>query len=163
MPNRRWGNTLLVALAIAQLPGCRDADERAAERRCAEAAAFDESDPERALRIRRQVWEELPYTGTRASRECGRIVRERMGGARALVAHDERGSAAAVDGCEWTATAMEVFAGSIKPPYRHHWARRLAERCIHVVGRAWTRDPASERYAALNARLVALSEQPDED
>jgi hypothetical protein len=158
---RRWVSLAVAACALVL--GCRSGDEEAAARRCAEAAVLDETDPERALRIRRQVWEELPYTGTRASKECGRQVRERMGGARTLVAHDERGSADAVDGCEWTATAMEVFEGSIKSPYRRHWARRLAERCIHVVGRAWTRDPSSARYARLNERLIELSKSPDED
>lgn len=154
---------LLAFASIAMLLGCRSTDEAAAEHRCAQAATFDRTDPERALRIRRQVWEELPYTGTRAAKECGRQVRERMGGARTLVAHDERGTPDAVDGCEWTASAMEVFADSIKPPYRRHWARRLAERCIRVVGRAWTREPSSQRFAELNARLVKLSQQPEDD
>ena len=155
--------TLLAGIATLQLVGCRTSDEAAAEQLCAEAQALDSTDSKRALLLQRRVWEEMPYTGTRAAKRCGRHVRERMGRARAKVAHDKRGSTEAVEGCEWVANAMEVFGDSVNPPYRQHWARRLAERCVRVIGRAWTRNPESANLAALNVRLIELSRQPSED
>jgi hypothetical protein len=55
-----------------------------------------------------------------------------------------------------------AFEGALHLPYRAHWARRLAERCVDVVGRAWTRDPDSQRLADLNARLKKLAAEAEE-
>jgi hypothetical protein len=153
---------LLVALA-ALSPGCRTGDQEQAQRRCDEARALDSGDQRRALEIRRQIHEEVPTSGTRAARECVREVRERMGKVRALVSHDEIGEPDTVAGCGWAADAMEVFAGSANLPYRDHWARRLAERCLTVVGRAWTRAPDSKPLADLSSRLKKLAAEPTDE
>ena len=52
---------------------------------------------------------------------------------------------------------MEVFSGSVNPPFRKHWAERLMERCATVTGRAWTRDPDNPGLMALHRRLEKLA------
>lgn len=142
--------------------GCRASDENLALDLCNRARTLEATSQLEALKIRRQVWQELPYSGTIAARDCGREIRERMGQVRTLVAHDELGASDTIDGCAWAADAMEVFADSTKHPYREHWARRLAERCVTVVGRAWTRDPDNQRLADLTARLKILTTDPSQ-
>jgi hypothetical protein len=80
-----------------------------------------------------------------------------MGEVRILVSADTRGAPAAVDGCEWAATALDVFEGSARLPFRERWARRLMRRCVDVIGRAWAREPDSERLSALNDQLKKLA------
>lgn len=144
---------------LALLPqwGCRSDGERTARKLCEEARAMDATDPRGALVLRRRIWEKLPTTGTPSAAECGRDVKLKMGSVRVLVATDEAGDPAAVDGCAWAADAVEVFAGSPKLPYRAHWTRRLMERCQTVVERAWTREPDSERLRHLHERLERLA------
>ncbi len=146
-------------ICLALLNGCRGADEAEAERLCRRAEALKQTDPRAALELKRRIWEQMPTAGTIAARRCGRTVREKMGNVRALVSHDETGSEDTVDGCAWAAMATAVFEDSTSPPFRVHWARRLMERCITVVGRAWTRDPDSSRYAELTALLKKQSEE----
>jgi hypothetical protein len=148
-------------VSVAAAIGCRSSDEDQAAELCDQARALEGKEQRRSLELRREVWEEMPTAGTASARACGREVRERMGRVRLLVVTDEIGAPEAIDGCAWTADAMEAFGASISPPYRTSWARRLAERCIDVVGRAWTREPDSKRLADLNARLKILAAEPE--
>ncbi|MBW2276125.1 MAG: hypothetical protein JRF63_01460 [Deltaproteobacteria bacterium] len=141
--------------------GCRSSDEEQAATLCDEARALEQQDLRRSLELRRKVWEEMPTAGTPSAKECGREVRVRMGTVRVLVATDETGSPEAIEGCAWTAVVMEVFDRALIPPYRANWARRLAERCVNVVGRAWTRKPDDQQLADLSARLEKLSTEPE--
>jgi hypothetical protein len=147
---------ILALVALAALAGCRSPAEEEAARLCAEAAALSRKDPRGALELERRLWSEMPTAGTAAARRCLRSVRERMGEIRLLVTEDEAGEAATITGCAWAADAMEVFADCPNPPFRRHWAERLAERCLTVVGRAWTREPNSAAHAELSARLEEL-------
>ena len=149
---------LTASMAILAAQGCRSEDENEARKLCAEARAMDATDPRGALILRRRIWEQLPTTGTPSANGCGRDVKLRMGSVRVLVATDEAGDPAAVDGCAWAADAVEVFAGSPKLPYKAHWTRRLMERCQTVIERAWTREPESVRLRALHERLEKLAE-----
>jgi len=155
----RRASALIAAgsLVVVAAAACRSADEEQASSLCAEARAIEERDGRAALELRRKVWEEMPTAGTPSSRACGREVRERMGSVRVLVVTDETGAPEAVDGCAWAADAIEVFRASINPPFRKTWAERLAERCLDVVGRAWTREPDSEPLRELNARLRKIA------
>lgn len=152
----------VTVLLTSTLAGCRSADEDRARELCDEARELEATDPRAALELRRKVWEEMPTSGTPSAKRCGREVRERMGKVRALVAHDETGAPGAIEGCAWIAVAMEAFDGALHLPYRAHWARRLAERCLNVIGRAWTREPDSKRLADLNARLKQLAAEPED-
>lgn len=136
--------------------GCRGGDEAEAAQLCREAEAMEQADVRAALELKKRIWERMPTAGTVAAADCLRSVREKMGRARVAVAEDVSGGADAVDGCAWAATAMEVFKGSTNPPFRWHWGERLMERCVQVVGRAWTRDPNDVRYRELNERLKAM-------
>jgi hypothetical protein len=153
------GKALVAALfaATACMAACRSEDDSRARRMCDEAAALEKNDPRAALRLVRETWEKLPTTGTAGAIECGHGIAKRMGKVRLLVASDERGAPATVDGCEWAADAVEIFDGSTRPPYKERWARRLMERCVTAVGRAWTREPDDERLARLCERLKKLS------
>jgi len=160
---RQEGAIIAVCLLLVwTAPGCRSSDDERAAEICAEARSLEDKDPKRSLELRRKVWEEMPTAGTPSARACGREVRERMGKVRVLVVTDEKGSPEAVEGCAWTADVLEAFDGALIPPYRAHWARRLAERCVDVIGRAWTRAPDDPRLADLTARLKKLSVGPDE-
>jgi len=143
----------VLALAVS----CRREDNALARRMCEEADALDTANPRAALVLRRKIWEQLPTTGTAGAAECGRRVRRRMGEVRILVSADTRGAPATVDGCEWAAEALDVFEGSTRLPFREGWARRLMERCVDVVGRAWAREPDSARLRTLNDRLKKLA------
>ena len=149
----------LICISSLMLWGCRCSDEALAQELCAKADRLDASDPIQALRVRKQVWANLPTTGTAAAKVCGRKLRVRMGHARALVVQDKRGNAETITECEWAAHAVAIFAGCSHPPFRKRWARRLLERCINVVGRAWTRDPDSARLAHLTEMLKKYSAQ----
>jgi len=151
------------ALATAALStaGCRGEDEALASDMCRQARALERADQLAGLRLQRRVWEEAPTTGTSAAEECGRSIRARMGRVRALVSHDQRGSPAAVEGCAWTADVVEAFSGAASRPYRKAWASRLLERCVAVVGRAWTRDPDSARLSHLGGRLERMVAEGD--
>ena len=152
-------NVALLA-AIITLTGCRSAGEEEAVRLCSQADRLDKTDQRAALVLRRKIWEELPTTGTSGASECGRKVRERMGRVRTLVAHDTLGDRETVKGCAWAVDAFEVFKGATRLPFRERWARRLMERCVAVVGRAWTRDVDSKHLRSLNERLKKLSVEP---
>ncbi len=158
MGSARFIVSVIPWLAFVLVPCCRMDDNAQALKLCRQAESLDTTDPRGALELKRRIWEEFPTTGTPAAIECARRVRERMGRVRALVSHDKRGDIETVEGCAWAADAVEVFSGSVNPPYREHWALRLMERCVDVVGRAWTRDPDSRRYAELNERLKKLSD-----
>ncbi len=151
---------IIPGLAFFLVPCCRMDDNEQALDLCRQAESLDTTDPRGALELKRKIWEEFPTTGTPAAIECARRVREKMGRVRTLVSHDKRGDIDTVEGCAWAADAVEVFSGSVNPPYREHWARRLMERCVDVVGRAWTRDPDNRRYAELNKKLKRLSGPP---
>lgn len=99
----------------------------------------------------------MPFTGTPGAQECGRDIAERMGRVRLIVSRDERGDPEAVEGCAWALEAVELFGASAKPPFRKRWAERLLERCLRVVGRAWTRAPGDRRLEELHGRLKARS------
>jgi hypothetical protein len=142
---------------LALLGACRGEDDAAARALCAEARLIEARDPVAALRLRRRVWEEMPFTGTTGAAECGREIAARMGRVRLAVSRDERGDEATVEGCAWALEAVEVFAASANPPFRRRWAARLLERCLTVVGRAWTRSPADRRLEELHERLQARS------
>ncbi len=146
-------------VCLAMLIGCRGADEAEAGRLCRRAEDLRQTDPRAALELKRRIWEQMPTAGTIAAKRCGRTIREKMGDVRALVSRDETGREDTVDGCAWAAMATEVFENSASPPFRVHWANRLMERCITVVGRAWTRNPDSTRYAELTALLKQQSEE----
>jgi hypothetical protein len=148
-----------VLLVLVAKGGCRNADEAEAARLCRVAEGVEKDNPRAALELKRRIWEQMPTAGTVAAADCLRSVREKMGRVRVLVVEDASGATDAVDGCAWAVMAMEVFKGSSNPPFRRHWGRRLMERCIHVVGRAWTRDPDNPRYRELNERLKVLSDQ----
>lgn len=143
--------------AISIIPfilcACRGEDDAAARRECAEARVVEERDPRAGLEIRRRVWEEMPFTGTPEATRCGREIAERLGRVRLAVSQDQRGDPEAVEGCAFALEAVEVFAGSARPPFRRRWAERLLERCLRVVGRAWTREPESPRLEDLYGRL----------
>jgi hypothetical protein len=145
------------SLCLALLGSCRGADDAAARRLCDEARLVEARDPAAGLRLRRRVWQEMPYTGTPGAEACGREIAERMGRVRLLVSRDERGDAEAVDGCAWALEAVELFDGSASPPFRRRWAVRLLERCVRVVGRAWIRSPEDPRLAGLHSRLERRS------
>jgi hypothetical protein len=142
-------------LCAAVLGACRGEDDAAARRLCAEARLIEARDPPAALRLRLRVWEEMPFTGTPGAEECGREIAERMGRVRLAVSRDVRGGKAAVEGCAWALQAVEIFDRSANPPFRRRWAERLLERCLTVVGRAWTRSPEDPRLAELHERLQA--------
>jgi hypothetical protein len=148
-------------IALGAAAGCRSSDEERAAELCARSRAMEAEDRRAALRLRRKVWEEMPTAGTPSARECGREVKVKMGSVRVLVVTDETGAPEAIDGCAWAADAMEAFDGALIPPYRTSWARRLAERCVHVVGRAWTREPDSKQLRDLSARLEKLAAEPE--
>lgn len=157
---RVWASIAACLVAVGAAHGCRTSDgERAAEL-CAQARAMEATDRKGSLELRRKVWEEMPTAGTPSAKECGREVRVKMGSVRVLVATDETGAPEAIEGCAWAADAMEAFDGALIPPYRVHWARRLAERCVDVIGRAWTREPDSKPLRDLSARLEKLAAEP---
>jgi hypothetical protein len=147
--------TLLCAVLLG---GCRGEDDIAARRLCAEARLVEARDPLAALRLRRRVWEEMPFTGTPGAEECGREIAERMGRVRLAVSRDERGDPATVDGCAWTLQAVELFDGSVNPPFRRNWAERLLERCLRVVDRAWARSPEDPGLAELHEKMKRRSD-----
>ncbi|HUT76580.1 MAG TPA: hypothetical protein VM285_02780 [Polyangia bacterium] len=138
---------------LALLGACRGEDDAAARALCAEARLAEVRDPVEGLRLRRRVWEEMPFTGTAGAASCGREIAERMGRVRLLVSRDERGDPEVVEGCAWALEAVDVFGASAKPPFRKRWAERLLERCLRVVGRAWTRTPGDRRLEELHGRL----------
>ncbi|MCP4605950.1 MAG: hypothetical protein GY847_36460 [Proteobacteria bacterium] len=149
----------LAVMGLIGLTRCRGADEAEANRLCREAESLMKNDPCAALKLKRHIWEQMPTAGTVSASKCMRPIREKMGHVRVLVFHDKTGEQKTVEGCKWAAIATEVFRNSISPPFRKHWARRLMERCIAVVGRAWTRTPDDPGYAELNAKLNLLSRE----
>ncbi|MCP4673951.1 MAG: hypothetical protein GY854_00210 [Deltaproteobacteria bacterium] len=148
---------ILVAIGLATLVGCRGEDEAEAIRLCRKAEALEKSDLKESLELRRRIWERMPTFGTNAAAQCVRYVREKMGRMRVIITRDETGAKESVDACAWVALAMEVFEGSGKPPFRRHWAERMMETCVTVVGRAWTRRPDSSYYAEQTTRFKGLS------
>jgi hypothetical protein len=151
-------HALAILLAILVFGSCCGSDEARAEVMCQKANAIEKKNPRAALALMRQMHEEMPTAGTSAAKACLQPIRKRMGEVRVLISEDETGETAAIEGCDWVADAMEVFAGSVNPPFRRRWAKRLMERCAVVVGRAWTRNPDSQTLMRLNKRLKKLSE-----
>jgi hypothetical protein len=148
---------LIVAIVLSPILGCRDEDEDEGERLCRKAAKMAEKDLRASLKLQRQIWQEMPTTGTLAAKKCLRPIREKMGQVRTLISDDKTGRQETIDGCAWAATVMEVFDGSPKAPFRKHWATRLMERCHNMLGRAWARDPDNPQYPKLSSRFKKLS------
>ncbi len=147
-----------LGLIMGALTACRDSDEARAEALCEEAKALEKRDPRAALELKRRLYEEMPTAGTRASRRCLQPVRAKMGAIRVRVSEDETGEAATLEGCTWAADVLEAFAQSVNPPFKRRWAESLMERCVIVVGRAWTRAPDDPALMALHERLKTLAD-----
>jgi len=151
------GILALAAVGLAILAGCRTEDEAEAARLCRKSEILEKSNPRASLELKRRIWEQMPTSGTNAAARCARPIREKMGRMRVIITRDENGAKVSVDACAWVALAMEVFEGSVNPPFRKHWAERMMETCVTVVGRAWTRDPDSSYYSEMTTRLNRLS------
>ncbi len=147
----------LAVVGLAVLAGCRTSDEAEATRLCRKATALEKSSPRASLELKRRIWEQMPTSGTSAAARCARPIREKMGRMRVIITRDETGAKKSVDACAWVAMAMEVFEGSVKPPFRRRWAERMMETCVTVVGRAWTRKPDSSYYSDQTTRFKKLS------
>ncbi len=141
---------------LCGISGCRSEDEAVAEKLCNEIKSNSNISQRQSLEIMRRLIQKPPTAGTTAARRCVRSLTEEFGRMRLAVYTDEIGSVRAVKACDWAADTMEVFQKVPNPPFKMQWMKKLIEKCVVVVGRAWSGDPENLQIRELHERLTAL-------
>jgi hypothetical protein len=128
---------------------CQSEAESTVRQACADASKIEF--PRKSMEMMRHFMQEMPAVAEDA---CVPLLLKKLEKVRRLLTTDKAGEPATVKGCEWAADAMEVFGSMDVPPFRVQRGLRIMERCVTVVGRAWTRAPDDPAFSALNERLV---------
>jgi hypothetical protein len=139
----------LLVLFLTLEISCMGEAESTIRQACAEAAKNEF--PRKSMEMMRRFMREMPAVAEDA---CMPLLHKKLEKVRRLLTADKAGERATIEGCEWAADAMEVFGDMDEPPFRMQRGLRIMERCVTVVGRAWTRAPDDPAFSALNDRLL---------